>query len=227
MSTRRHQNLCFQELYLCIYIERVESQRPKISTLIFYDLPFSPVGGAPWVYGAETPAACCGLPESASWSLDGSYADEEPELRPGAPRPGLWENLDFLQPLSTSGPTLPRRASTWDAGTRSEEPCGQTAGTRCSFGDTVTNTVRKDEDRNLFSFSRWVSVLWSCSLSCCSKWDSRRCCPHGESWSRAGLDRRRRYWSSSLRHLDTGERHWDASSRGEETQNIGKNRRDI
>lgn len=51
---------------------------------------------------------------------------------------------------------------------------------------------------DLFSFSRRARVRWSCSLSWCSRWASSMCCPHGESWSRAGLEWRRRYWSSSL-----------------------------
>lgn len=53
-------------------------------------------------------------------------------------------------------------------------------------------------DTDLFSFSRRASVHWSCSLSWCSRWASNICCPQGESWSRAGLEWRRRYWSSSL-----------------------------
>jgi len=51
---------------------------------------------------------------------------------------------------------------------------------------------------DLFSFSRRARVRWSCSLSWCSRWASSICCPQGESWSRAGLEWRRRYWSSSL-----------------------------
>lgn len=51
---------------------------------------------------------------------------------------------------------------------------------------------------DLFSFSRRARVHWSCSLSWCSRWASSMCCPQGESWSRAGLEWRRRYWSSSL-----------------------------
>lgn len=53
-------------------------------------------------------------------------------------------------------------------------------------------------DTDLFSFSRRARVHWSCSLSWCSRWASSMCCPQGESWSRAGLEWRRRYWSSSL-----------------------------
>lgn len=51
---------------------------------------------------------------------------------------------------------------------------------------------------DLFSFSKWARVHCSCSLSWCSRLASSMCCPHGESWSRAGLEWRRRYWSSSL-----------------------------
>lgn len=53
-------------------------------------------------------------------------------------------------------------------------------------------------DTDLFSFSRRARVHWSCSLSWCSRWASSMCCPQGESWSKAGLEWRRRYWSSSL-----------------------------
>lgn len=53
-------------------------------------------------------------------------------------------------------------------------------------------------DTDLFSFSRRARVHWSCSLSWCSRWASSMCCPQGDSWSRAGLEWRRRYWSSSL-----------------------------
>lgn len=49
---------------------------------------------------------------------------------------------------------------------------------------------------HLFSFSRRWSVRCSSSLSWQSRWTSRW--PWGESWSRAGLEWRRRYWSSSL-----------------------------
>lgn len=49
---------------------------------------------------------------------------------------------------------------------------------------------------HLFSFSRRWRVRCSSSLSWQSRWASRW--PWGESCSRAGLEWRRRYWSSSL-----------------------------
>ena len=61
------------------------------------------------------------------------------------------------------------------------------------------STERDDRDvgTHRFSFSRRASVRCSSSLS----WQlmsTSRCAPRGESCSRAGLEWRRRYWSSSL-----------------------------